>query len=146
MRLQSIAMRITSRVKPTQPVTVINSEGYVTGVDGSRIPVESQANYEAQVQSASGDTIREFAGTHSSGDLRVLYLKNVATLVNRVALTSSSVFVFGGYRWRAIRIDEDWAKDIGDWAKVLVVMQGKQPVVTVAYTSGNSISLRSGAL
>ena len=141
MKLQSIAMRVTSRLKPIQDVTVINSIAYATGLDGSRIPVEYQSTYPAQVQSASGDTVREFAGTHSSGDLRVLYLKNVATMDNRPGVSSASVFVFDGSRWRVIRVEEDWNKDLGDWVRVLVVLQEMQNSLSEPVSIGNGIDI-----
>jgi hypothetical protein len=125
MNLHQIASGAIGMVNPFITVTILRSAGYVTDLDGTRVPAYETLSGPAQVQDLASDDLRLLtdAGINIQGARKNVYLNGQWAGVVRADKQGGDIFQFSGADWLVTMVPEQWP----DWTKVIVTMQSPRP-------------------
>jgi len=125
MNLHQIASGAIGMVNPFITVTILRSAGYVTDLDGTRVPAYETLSGPAQVQDLSTDDLRLLTdgGINLQGVRKNVYLNGSWAGVVRADKQGGDIFQFSGADWLVTMVPEQWP----DWTKVIVTMQSPRP-------------------
>ena len=125
MNLHGLVKGTIGIVNPEIPVTLLQSTGYTTNADGTRVPTFSRDIKNCQVQSTSGPDIQQLAALNIQGVVRVVFLDGNWNGVVKADNTGGDILKFSpaagcsSHDWKVAAVKESWPH----WSSVYVVMQ-----------------------
>ena len=125
MNLRKMANSITRQVNPNIAAIWRQSNGYITGSDGKRVPSYIDTNIEIQPQALSADTLAFTQGLNIQGIMRSVYMYGNVQGVVKSDERGGDILVFAqvpghpAQEWKVVTVIETWP----DWAHVVVVLQ-----------------------
>lgn len=125
MNMHGAVRAIITAVNPDTSATLLQSTGYVTDVDGTRIPSYTASTAAVQVQAPHGKNLDHINFLNIAGIVRVLFLNGgywEGTV--RTQARGGDIIRFPLY---GETTDRDWlvvsAKNWPDWSEIIVVLQ-----------------------
>ena len=121
MNLHHIAARATRAVTPGVPATVMQSNGYTVGADGSQQPayVLPYIQTTADLQALTGRDVEHLSGLNVQGVTEKAYLTGNFEGVFRVLGKGGDLLVVNGRTYLVSAVLERWP----DWCCVALTMQ-----------------------
>lgn len=124
MNLHGIAAGAIGAVNPFIPVTIQQSNGYSTGLDGARKPQYTSLQTTAQIQAMSGTEILRMNNLGIQGQLCKAFLNGDWQGIVRADQKGGDIFAFNGpggasQTWMAVQVLETWP----DWSCVALCRQ-----------------------
>ena len=122
MDLHGLVRQTIAAVNSETQVSLYQSIGAITSLDGSQAPQYSATTAGAQVQALSTKDLQHMNSLNITGIMRKIYLEGPQwSSVVRADLRGGDIFVFGGYTWLVSSVIESWP----DWSAVVVTQQAK---------------------
>jgi hypothetical protein len=115
---------VISVVNPMTTITIKQSTGYATSVDGGRIPTyATPVSVQAQVQPLQYTDLQQLDGLNLTGIRRAIYLNGNWRGIIRVGQDGGDLVTLpDGSIWLVVFVFEDWFSMDG-WVKLAVTLQ-----------------------
>ncbi|WP_233343478.1 hypothetical protein [Burkholderia cepacia] len=129
MNLHGIVSGVIGTVNPFVPVTLQQSTGYTTALDGERTPTYATSPQSVQVQALTAKEIQHLDGLNIQGVLRKAYLNGDWRGVYRATNQGGDLLQFAavagvsaslqGTTWKVVQVFETWP----DWCALAIQLQ-----------------------
>ena len=109
MNLHAIANRYISAVNPNSIATLRISAGYVTNLDGKRVPQYAPpVTVQAQVQSLANIELRQIESLNIQGIVSAAYLYGDINGLVRLDKKGGDLLTIDGQDWLIVVVLENW--------------------------------------
>lgn len=119
MNLRSIASNAVDSINSEIPITIKQSTGYTTGLDGAQTPAYSTVSTTGRIQALSGSDIKRIEGLNIQGVVQKVYLNGNYEGQFRALEKGGDLLIFGGRTYLVTVVFERWP----DWCAVGVTAQ-----------------------